>query len=28
MDQLERLQRQRRGETVPPPLSIHVGRGR
>jgi hypothetical protein len=28
MDQLERLQRQRRGETVPPPLSINLGRGR
>ncbi len=28
MDQLERLQRQRRGEKVPPPLTINVGRGR
>ena len=28
MDQLERLQRQRKGETVPPPLSINLGRGR
>ena len=28
MDQLERLQRQRRGETVPPPLNINLGRGR
>ncbi|HXZ31003.1 MAG TPA: hypothetical protein VEH30_01865 [Terriglobales bacterium] len=26
MDQLERLQRQRRGETVPPPLSINLSR--
>ncbi len=25
MDQLERLQRQRRGENVPPPLSINLG---
>jgi hypothetical protein len=25
MDQLERQQRQRRGETEPPPLSIHLG---
>jgi hypothetical protein len=28
MDQLERLQRQRRGETVPPPLNINLGRER
>ena len=28
MDQLERLQRQRRGETVPPPLNINLGRSR
>jgi hypothetical protein len=28
MDQLERLQRQRRGETVPPPLNINLGRAR
>jgi hypothetical protein len=28
MDQLERLQRQRRGENVPPPLNINLGRGR
>ena len=28
MDQLERLQRQRGGETVPPPLNINLGRGR
>ena len=28
MDQLERLQRQRRGETLPPPLSINLRRGR
>jgi hypothetical protein len=28
MDQLERLQRQRRGEHVPPPLNINVGRRR
>ncbi len=28
MDQLERLQRQRKGETVPPPLSINLGQGR
>jgi hypothetical protein len=28
MGQLERLQRQRRGETVPPPLNINLGRGR
>jgi hypothetical protein len=27
MDQLERLQRQRRGENVPPPLNINLGRG-
>jgi hypothetical protein len=27
-DQLERVQRQRRGETVPPPLKINLGRGR
>ena len=26
MDHLERLQRQRKGETVPPPLNIHLGR--
>lgn len=26
MDQLERLQRQRRGETVPPPLNINLGK--
>jgi len=26
MDQLERLQRQRRGENVPPPLNINLGR--
>jgi hypothetical protein len=26
MDQLERLQRQRRGEKVPPPLNINWGR--
>ena len=26
MDQLERLQRQRRGETVPPPLNVNLGR--
>jgi hypothetical protein len=26
MDQLERLQRQRRGEIVPPPLSVNLGR--
>ncbi|MGA2920753.1 MAG: hypothetical protein ABSE28_06585 [Candidatus Sulfotelmatobacter sp.] len=26
MDQLERLQRQRRGEKVPPPLNINLGR--
>jgi hypothetical protein len=26
MDQLERLQRQRRGEAVPPPLNINLGR--
>ena len=25
MDQLERLQRQRRGESVPPPLSVNLG---
>jgi hypothetical protein len=25
MDQLERLQRRRRGENVPPPLNINVG---
>jgi len=28
MDQLERLQRQRRGETVPPPLNINLERRR
>jgi CRISPR/Cas system-associated endonuclease Cas1 len=28
MDQLERLQRQRRGENVPPPLDINLGRRR
>jgi hypothetical protein len=28
MDQLERLQRQRRGETVPPPLNVNLGGGR
>jgi hypothetical protein len=28
MDQLEGLQRQRRGETVPPPLNINLGKGR
>jgi hypothetical protein len=28
MDQLERLQRQRRGEEVPPPLNINLGRRR
>ncbi len=28
MDQLERLQRQRRGENVPPPLNINLGRRR
>ena len=28
MDQLERLLRQRRGEAVPPPLNINLGRGR
>ena len=28
MDQLERLQRQRKGEAVPPPLNINLGRGR
>jgi len=28
MDQLERLQRQRRGENVPPPLNINLGRKR
>ena len=28
MDQLERLQRQRRGEAVPPPLNINLRRGR
>ena len=28
MDQLERLQRRREGETVPPPLNINLGRGR
>jgi hypothetical protein len=27
MDQLERLQRQRRGENVPPPLNVNLGRG-
>ncbi len=26
MDQLERLQRQRRGENVPPPFTINLGR--
>jgi hypothetical protein len=26
MDQLERLQRQRRGETVPPPINVNLGR--
>jgi hypothetical protein len=26
MDQLERLQRQRRGESVPPPLNINLGK--
>ena len=26
MDQLERLQRQRKGEKVPPPLNIDLGR--
>ena len=26
MDQLERLQRQRRGERVPPPLNINLGK--
>jgi hypothetical protein len=26
MDQLERLQRQRKGENVPPPLNINLGR--
>jgi hypothetical protein len=26
MNQLERLQRQRRGENVPPPLNINLGR--
>ena len=26
MDQLERLQRQRRGESVPPPLNVNLGR--
>ncbi len=26
MDQLERLQRQRRGENVPPPLNINLGK--
>jgi hypothetical protein len=26
MDQLERLQRQRRGEKVPPPLNINLGK--
>jgi hypothetical protein len=26
MDQLERLQRQRRGENVPPPLNVNLGR--
>ena len=25
MDQLERLQRQRRGETIPPPLNVNLG---
>ena len=28
MDQLERLKRQRRGENVPPPLNINLGRRR
>jgi hypothetical protein len=28
MDQLERIQRQRRGENVPPPLNINLGRRR
>jgi hypothetical protein len=28
MDQLERLQRRRGGENIPPPLNISVGRGR
>ena len=28
MDQLERLQRQRRGENVPPPLNINLGKRR
>jgi hypothetical protein len=28
MDQLERLQRQRKGKAVPPPLNINLGRGR
>jgi hypothetical protein len=28
MDQLERIQRQRKGEAVPPPLNINLGRGR
>jgi len=28
MDQLERIQRQRRGERVPPPLNINLGRRR
>jgi hypothetical protein len=28
MDQLERLQRQRRGENVPPPLNINLGRAK
>jgi hypothetical protein len=28
MDQIERLQRQRRGENVPPPLNINLGRRR
>lgn len=27
IDQLERLQRQRQGETVPPPLNINLGEG-
>ena len=26
MDQLERVQRQRRGENVPPPLNINLGK--
>jgi hypothetical protein len=26
MDQLERMQRQRRGENVPPPLNVNLGR--